>query len=132
MGETDKADAIGRLEGRLFAVGGTLYMVLETDRSEGFARVSFRDVDVTQVIEMPLAAVAQRVGNTTGLKLDNLNGVQSTRRLTEEEGGWYFSTRKGREGPFDSQLEAGRRLGRYVLSMQTTNTTHRKNEQDAA
>lgn len=110
---------LGRFEGRLFAEGGCLFMVVRADEAAGTARVSCRVDRQTQVIEMPLADVAKRVSSGAQLVLDNLNGPETTRRIQKQKDGWYFSAREGQMGPYGSEQEAARQLGRYILSMQT-------------
>ncbi|MEM8769322.1 MAG: DUF6316 family protein [Pseudomonadota bacterium] len=109
-----------RLEGRLFAESGTLFMVVQTEEQDDVARVSYRVNDQTQVIEMPLTEAARRVSAGSNLILDNLNSPESSRRILEQQEGWFFVSREGNIGPYESQEEAGQELGRYILSMQTT------------
>ncbi|MEQ8860748.1 MAG: DUF6316 family protein [Pseudomonadales bacterium] len=113
------AKPLGRFEGRLFAEGGCLFMVVHADEAAGTARVSCRVDRQTQVIDMPLAHVAKRVSTGAQLVLDNLNGPESTRRIRKSKDGWHFSTREGQMGPFATEQEAARQLGRYILCMQT-------------
>lgn len=108
-----------RLEGRLFAEGGCLFMVVSTNGSEGTARVSCRLDGHQQIIEMPLLEVTRRVGSSSRLILDNLSGPESARRILDKKDGWYFSTREGLMGPYASGEEAASALGRYILSMQS-------------
>lgn len=108
-----------RFEGRLFAEGGCLFMVVSTNEAAQTARVSCGLDGHTQVIEMPLPEVAKRISSSSGLMLDNLNGPDSARRLLKQRDGWYFSTREGLMGPYPTEKAAGRDLGRYILSMQT-------------
>ena len=108
-----------RFEGRLFAEGGCLFMVLSTDETSGTAQVSCRMDGQQLVLEMPLVEVSRRVASSNGLILDNLNSPESRKRLSETDEGWCFTTREGTEGPFETREEAARELGRYVLSRQT-------------
>ena len=118
------SNCLRRFEGRLFAEGGCLFMVVHVDEAAEVARVTCRVDGQTQVIQMPLPEVARRL--STGLVLDNLNGPETTRRLLRRKDGWYFSAREGQMGPFDSEKSAGRELVRYILCMQTTDQASRK------
>jgi hypothetical protein len=106
-----------RFEGRLFAEGGCLFMVVHTDEAAESARVTCRFGDHTEVLDMPLAEVARRV-SAAPLSLDNLTGPKAEKRLVEQANGWYFAAREGLMGPHESRQEASRALARYVLSMQ--------------
>jgi hypothetical protein len=108
-----------RFEGRLFAEGGCLFMVLSTDESSNTAQVSCRMEGQQLVLDMPLNQVSRRVASSTGLLLDNLNSPESRKRLMETDEGWCFTTREGTMGPYETREDAARELGRYVLSMQT-------------
>lgn len=108
-----------RFEGRLFAEGGCLFMVVEADQTLGTARVSCRIEGQLTVIEMPYAEMARRVCASAGLVLDNLNSPESAERIVKKADGWHFCSREGLMGPYESEQEAASQLGRYVLSMQT-------------
>jgi hypothetical protein len=110
---------LGRFEGRLFAEGGCLFLVVHADDVAREARVTCRIDGQTQVIEMPLDQVARRVGASTGLILDNLSAPATAKRLLQQEDGWYFAAREGHKGPYESKKMAARELVRYVLCMQT-------------
>ena len=116
---------MNRYEGRLFAEGGTLFMVIQTDAESNSARVSYRADDETHIIDMPLAEVAQHVGASSRLILDNLNGPESAKRLLKQKDGWYFASREGQMGPHASKSDAGQAMGRYILSMQSENESSR-------
>lgn len=109
---------LARFEGRLFAEGGCLFLVVHADETTGEARVTCRIDGQTQVMDMPLDQVAQRVSASTGLILDNLSGPGTAKRLLQQEHGWFFNAREGRMGPYDSKRRAARELVRYVLCMQ--------------
>ena len=111
--------SVNRLEGRLFSESGCLFMVITTDESKATARVSCRLDGHQQIIEMPLCEVTRRVGSSSRLILDNLNGPESARRILSKDDGWYFSSREGLNGPYAEGDEAASALGRYILSMQT-------------
>ena len=117
---------LNRYEGRLFAEGGTLFMVVQADAGNDAAKVSYRINDQTHVIEMPLSDVATRVSAGSSLILDNLNGPDSARRILQQEDGWYFASREGRQGPYSSREDAGQAMGRYILTMQSVNEEPRK------
>lgn len=117
---------LNRYEGRLFAESGTLFMVVQADAENDAARVSYRVKDETHVIEMPLSEVAKRVSAGSNLILDNLNSPESAKRLLEQEDGWYFASREGEIGPYESKADAGQAMGRYILSMQSVNDQPRQ------
>lgn len=117
---------MNRLEGRLFAESGTLFMVIHANEAENSAQVSFRVNEQTQVIDLPFSEASARVANGSSLILDNLNSPQAARRLLEMNDGWYFASREGKMGPFDSQAQAGQELGRYILTMQSEKITSRE------
>jgi hypothetical protein len=117
---------LARFEGRLFAEGGCLFLVVYANEATGTARVTCRLDGQLQVIEMPLAEVAKRVSSSTGLILDNLHGPETEKRIVEQDGGWYFHAREGRIGPFMTRKEAGGKLARYILSMQLVNAAPRE------
>jgi hypothetical protein len=110
---------LGRFEGRLFAEGGCLFLVVHADEMTREARVTCRIDGQTQVIDMPFDQMARRVGAATGLILDNLSAPATAKRLLQQEDGWYFAAREGHKGPYESKKMAGRELVRYVLCMQT-------------
>ena len=43
---------------------------------------------------------------------------RSTRRVYREEGLWYYNTREGRRGPFESEIELRKDLRTYVGTME--------------
>jgi hypothetical protein len=108
-----------RFEGRLFAEDGCLFMVVAVNEAEGSARVTCSVDERPIVLEMPLEEISRRIASSTHLILDNLNSPDSKRRLQEADDGWYFSAREGRVGPYPTERDAARALGRYVLSKQT-------------
>lgn len=116
---------LSRFEGRLFAEDGCLFLVVHVDQATGTGRVSCRIDDATQVTELPLSEIARRVSQSGNLILDNLNGPQAAKRLLRRKGGWYFASREGDMGPFDSKQQAGQELARYILSMQSRDETRR-------
>ena len=119
---------LNRLEGRLFTQGGTLFMVVHADEANDTAQVSYRVNDQTQLLDLPFSEAAARVAGGANLILDNLNGPSSARRILEMKDGWYFASREGEMGPYDSREEAGQQLGRYILSMQEIGKTSREDE----
>ncbi len=120
---------MNRLEGRLFTESGTLFMVVHADEANDKAQVSFRVNEQTQVLDLPFSEAAARVAKGANLILDNLNSPESAKRILEMKDGWYFASREGEIGPYESKEEAGQRLGRYILSMQETGQTSRETEQ---
>lgn len=117
---------LSRFEGRLFAEGGCLFLVVRVDQESGIGRVSCRIDGERQLIDMPLTDIANRVAKGAGLILDNLNGPQAARRLRQRNEGWYFAAREGEKGPFDSRQTAGEELVRYILSMQSLHESRRE------
>jgi hypothetical protein len=57
--------------------------------------------------------------------LDNLNGPDAARRIERRKDGWHFSAREGFMGPYASEQEAARELGKYVLAVQTVSPPRR-------
>ncbi len=121
--------SMNRLEGRLFAESGALFMVIHANEAEDLAQVSFRVNDQTQVIDMPFSEASARVANGSSLILDNLNSPNAARRLLEMKDGWYFAAREGQMGPYDSKEQAGQELGKYILTMQTEKITSRETDE---
>ena len=119
---------LNRLEGRLFTESGTLFMVVHADEANDKAQVSFRVNEETQVLDLPFSEAAARVAKGANLILDNLNSPEAAKRILEMKDGWYFASREGEIGPYESKEEAGKRLGRYILSMQETGQTSREPE----
>jgi hypothetical protein len=117
---------LNRLEGRLFTESGTLFMVVHADESNDQAQVTFRVNEETQVLDLPFSEAAARVAGGANLILDNLNSPEAAKRILEMKDGWYFASREGEIGPYESKEEAGQRLGRYILSMQETGQTSRE------
>ncbi len=109
-----------RLEGRLFAEAGTMFMVLDADDRAGTARVSCRLDGEQQVVEMPLAEAVRRISTASTLILDNMNSPESLRRISRQGDHWYFASREGSIGPYLSKTDAAHNLCRYILAMQTT------------
>ena len=120
---------LNRLEGRLFTESGTLFMVVHADEANDQAQVSFRVNEETQVLDLPFSEAAARVAKGANLILDNLNSPESAKRILQMKDGWYFASREGEMGPYESKEEAGQNLGRYILSMQEIGKTSREPEQ---
>lgn len=108
---------LARFEGRLFAEDGRLHLVIHADEDAGTALVSCRVDGQAQVIEMSLMEVGMRI--SSGLALDSLNGAESSKRILQKEGGWFFAAREGHKGPFASKAEAQSELRAYILSAQS-------------
>ncbi|MCP5178909.1 MAG: hypothetical protein H6994_03235 [Pseudomonadales bacterium] len=113
------AQRLQRFEGRLFTEDGCLFMVVGVDDAAGTARISCRLDGHLQIIDMPLADVARRIGACTAVVMDNLNSPETQKRLQESKDGWYFTAREGKQGPFATASEAASQLCRYILRMQT-------------
>ena len=110
---------MARFEGRLFAKGGSLFLVVAADQKADTARVSCQLDGQRMVLEMSLTEVSRLVAESASLNLDNLNGPDTTRRVEERQDGWYFTSREGAKGPYGSAEDARRALGHYVLAAQT-------------
>ena len=110
---------IGRFEGRLFAEDGRLYFVVEADEAAGTARVSCRVEGEQRLIDMSLTDVAVRISAGSDLVLDNINSNESNKRVVRKDDGWYFSAREGLMGPYNSDEDAERELGQYILAAQS-------------
>ncbi len=123
---------LARFEGRLFAEGGCLFLVVHVDEDRGVARVTCRVDGHSQAVDMPLSEVARRICTGHALMLDNLNSRATERRVLEEGDGWYFASREGRMGPFGSRDECSRELVRYVLSMQVSDGVRREPRRGAS
>lgn len=120
---------LNRLEGRLFTESGRLFMVVHADEANDQAQVTFRVNEATQVLDLPFSEAAARVAKGAKLILDNLNSPEAAKRILEMKDGWYFTSREGQMGPYESREEAGQHLGRHILSMQETGQTSRDTEQ---
>ena len=107
-----------RFVGRLFSDEGRLHFVLDVDTDAEIARVSYRSDGQQCVDHMPLAEVGARLAASSDLRLDGLNASGAADRITKQAEGWFFSTREGLKGPYDSQTEANRALHKHVLSLQ--------------
>jgi hypothetical protein len=116
--------SLQRFEGRLFADAGCLYLVVQTSEAAGTARVSCRQDGRPRVVEMPLAEVARRMSAGGNLLLDNADGAVAAKRLVRKPDGWFFSAREGHQGPFPSEAEAKRALGRYLVTVQSGGAAH--------
>ena len=120
---------LNRLEGRLFTESGTLFMVVHADEANDQAQVSFRvNNEETQLLDLPFSEAAARVAKGANLILDNLNSPEAAKRILQMKDGWYFASREGEMGPYESKEAAGQSLGRYILSMQETGQTSREPE----
>ena len=123
---------LNRLEGRLFTESGTLFMVVHADEVNDQAQVSFRVNEETQVLDLPFSEAAARVAKGANLILDNLNSPEAAKRILQMKDGWYFASREGEMGPYESKEEAGQSLGRYILSMQEIGQTSREPDRSQA
>jgi len=117
---------LSRFEGRLFAEGGCLFLVVRVDQENGTGRVSCRIDGEHQLIDMPLAEITKRVTRGASLILDNLNGPHAAKRLRQRKDGWYFTAREGEQGPYDSRQMAAQELARYILCMQSLHPSRRE------
>jgi len=110
---------VNRFEGRLFLEDGRLCMVVEADESSGVGRVSSRIDGQSNVVEMPLTEISQRLSVSDKMTLDSIGAATSGQRIQQRSDGWYFSAREGLSGPFKSQNEAQKELTAYILSSQS-------------
>ncbi|MGI9323903.1 MAG: DUF6316 family protein [Pseudomonadales bacterium] len=113
-----KTNNIGRFEGRLFAHAGRLCMVVEADELSGVGRISFREDGENRVVDMPLSEISQRIAANSDLLLDNARAPESSKRIVRKPDGWFFSTREGLQGPFQSGQEAEQELGQHMVASQ--------------
>lgn len=116
--ELNSTALTSRFEGRLFSQEGRLYFVLDVDTASGVARVSCRVDGRQQVIEMPISEVGIRLSSGTNLRLDGLGTADTSNRIIQQTDGWFFTTREGPNGPYESKAEAERALSRHILSAQ--------------
>lgn len=107
---------LGRYEGRLFVNHNRLCMVVEADTRTGIARVSSRVDGRVRLEDMPISEVSERLSH--GPLLDNLRGPNAEKRVVEREEGWFFKSREGYKGPYDSSDEAQDGLSEYVIAAQ--------------
>lgn len=108
-----------RYEGRLFIVDGVLHFVTEVDEEAREARVSCRADGVTTVKVMPLGEVANYLASCSEIRLDNLNAPEAAKRVVEQDDGWYFVTREGEQGPYESEATASEALQQFILKVQS-------------
>lgn len=113
------ATLTNRLEGRLFSDEGRLHLILDVDTDAGLARVSFRADDQQQIAQMPIADICQKLATGGHLQLDGLNTEDTAKRVVEQVDGWYFTTREGPEGPYDTADQARAALNAFILVKQS-------------
>ena len=108
-----------RMEGRLFALEGRLYLVVEVNTQTQTARVSCRANGKHRVFDMPVAEVASRLYSNAHINLDGLNEDNTGKRITQQKDGWYFRAREGLQGPFACQSEAQDHMQQYIVASQS-------------
>ncbi len=108
-----------RMEGRLFALEGRLYLVVEVNTDTQTARVSCRANGKHRVFDMPVAEVAVRLSSNAHIELDSLNEDTTSQRITQKSDGWYFRAREGLQGPFACQSEAQDCMKGYIVASQS-------------
>ena len=108
-----------RMEGRLFALEGRLYLVVEVNTATQSARVSCRANGKHRVFDMPVAEVAARLCANAHIDLDGLNQKTTSDRVMQQQDGWYFRAREGLQGPFACQSEAQEHLQSYIMASQS-------------
>lgn len=111
-----------RMEGRLFAIEGKLYLVIEVNTQTQTARVSCRANDKHRVFDMPVAEVATRLCSNAHIPLDGVNSSASSQRIEQHPDGWYFRAREGLQGPFACKTEAEEHMQHVILSNQSQRT----------
>ena len=114
-----------RTVGRLFSKAGCLHLVLEVNSVRGFAKVSCRINDATEVIEMPISEIIDRLGNSNALKLDGLSTQETEERVVEKDSHWFFQAREGDHGPYPSEKTAKRAMKQHILCAQEEGRTAR-------
>jgi len=62
----------------------------------------------------------------------NLSHFRTAERFFCQNGGWWFSTREGEEGPFDTREQAKAALERFVGSVQLSEQWQAEKEQRKA
>ncbi len=107
-----------RFEGRLFVEEGRLYFVLEVDVKQNMARVGFSAGGERHIKDMSINDVAARLASTGQLRLDDFSGESTKDRIEKQSDGYYFKTRDGMKGPFDSRAKAEAALKHHILSAQ--------------
>ncbi|MFB3041086.1 MAG: DUF6316 family protein [Candidatus Poribacteria bacterium] len=121
--ELNATGLANRFEGRLFSDEGRLYLVIDVDTESGLARVSCRADGGQQVIRMPVSEVALRLSSNSKLRLDGLSTADTSNRIIQQTDGWFFTTREGPKGPYQSDAEANLALSKYILSAQGTSVS---------
>lgn len=114
-----------RSVGRLFSKGGRLHLVLGVNTVTGMVTASFRSADQTEVIELPIAEVLERLSGDRSLKLDGLSAKSTEARVVEKHNGWFFRAREGEVGPYNDEVAAQRALRQHILSAQEDGRTGR-------
>lgn len=107
-----------RFVGRLFSENGRLHFVLDVDTESGIARVSFRADGQQQIAHMTIAEVGLRLEATPALCLDGLESDSTAKRIAKRADGWFFTTREGQKGPYESESEANAALNQYIVAAQ--------------
>ena len=108
-----------RMEGRLFAIEGKLYLVVEVNTQTQTARVSCRANGKHRVFDMPVSEVATRLCSNAHVDLDSINKSASTQRIEQQTDGWYFRAREGMQGPFACKTEAEDHMQHYIMASQS-------------
>ncbi len=106
-------------EGRLFVVDGRLHLVTEVNLETDTARVCCRQGDRPTVQEIPLSEVGAHLAEGSDIQLDALNAPRTQTRVEQRPDGWFFPTRDGVQGPFESNQAATQALDEYLLVAQS-------------
>ena len=107
------------LEGRLFVYEGQLCLVLSVEGDRGRARISRGKGRAAEVLEWSMEDLRCRFHGGSNLILDGLNSPKISSRITQEDDGWYFQTREGRQGPLPGADDAHKALQSYILASQS-------------
>jgi hypothetical protein len=112
------ASKSARFTGRLFSQEGRLHLVLDVDAESDSARISCRVDGDHQVFQMPISEVSRLLSANADMRLDGLQSTQAGNRVVGSSDGWYFETREGTNGPFQSKAAAREALGQHVIAAQ--------------
>ena len=107
-----------RFQGRLFVKDALLYLVLDVDPETGTTRASCKPGEFTEFHEFSLAEVSSLIAKSGHLILDGLNAQKTAKRIFERDEAWYFQSREGEQGPYDTAAKASAALKKHILNAQ--------------
>jgi hypothetical protein len=110
-----------RYEGRLFTENGRLYFIVDVDSDAGIARISYREHDEQKIMQIPISEVGLRLASSSPTMLP----PEQTSRIVEQDGGWYFKTREGLDGPYATDTMADHALKQYIMAVPPTSPSTR-------